>query len=70
MTYGSLRDYVTLLEARDALVRIRTKVSPVLEMTEIADRVCKGPESANKALLFENVQGCSIPVLINAFGSS
>ncbi len=42
----------------------------MLEMTEIADRVCKGPKRANKALLFENVKGSSIPVLINAFGSS
>jgi menaquinone biosynthesis decarboxylase, SCO4490 family len=41
-------------------------VSPYLEITEITDRVSKqhGP-----ALLFENVTGCDIPVLTNAFGS-
>jgi len=70
MTYGSLRDFVTLLEERDALVRIRSEVSPALEMTEIVDRVCKGPANANKALLFENVKGRSIPVLLNAYGSA
>src|SRR5690606_8566542 len=52
------------------LVRIRSEVSPALEMTEIVDRVCKGPANANKALLFENVKGRSIPVLLNAFGSA
>jgi 4-hydroxy-3-polyprenylbenzoate decarboxylase len=42
------------------------EVDPVLEVTEIADRVSKanGP-----ALLFENVRGSSFPLLINAFGS-
>jgi len=48
------------------LKRVKTLVDPVLEITEIADRVVKknGP-----ALLFENVKDSSFPVLINAFGS-
>ena len=70
MAFGSLRDFATMLEDRGALVRIRAEVSPELEITEIADRVCKGPAAANKALLFENVKGQSIPVLINMFGSA
>lgn len=46
--------------------RINAVVDPVLEITEITDRISKmdGP-----ALLFENVKGASCPVLINAFGS-
>ena len=47
-----------------AASRIPSKRS--LEITEIADRVMK---SAGPALLFENVAGKSMPVLINAFGS-
>jgi 4-hydroxy-3-polyprenylbenzoate decarboxylase len=63
---GDLRSFVKILEARGQLRRIATPVSRDLEITEIADRVVKrgGP-----ALLFENVEGSSMPVLINAFGS-
>ncbi|MGD9091424.1 MAG: menaquinone biosynthesis decarboxylase, partial [Anaerolineales bacterium] len=43
--------------------------SPHLEITEIADRVMKGPRQRNKALLFENLPGYEMPVLINMFGS-
>jgi 4-hydroxy-3-polyprenylbenzoate decarboxylase len=69
MPFRELRDYVNLLENRIQLARINTPVSPKLEITEITDRVCKGPREKNLALLFENVPGYDIPVLINAFGS-
>ena len=45
-------------------------VSHDLEIAEITDRVSKGPAEHNKALLFTNVQGFDVPVLINAFGSA
>lgn len=48
------------------LVRIKEEVDPQLEITEITDRVSK---SVGPALLFENVKGSTIPVLINTFGS-
>ncbi|MDO8494455.1 MAG: menaquinone biosynthesis decarboxylase [Deltaproteobacteria bacterium] len=66
MAFQSLNTFVQFLEERRALKRIKTKVSPTLEITEIADRVVKanGP-----ALLFENVEGSQFPVLINTFGS-
>jgi len=48
---------------------VTAEVDPHLEIAEIVDRVCKGPEAANKALLFENVKGSSMPVFINGFGS-
>ncbi|MDH5677823.1 MAG: menaquinone biosynthesis decarboxylase [Nitrospinota bacterium] len=66
--YDSLRDFIAHLEFAGELVRIKEKVSPFLEITEIADRVSKSPHGG-KALLFENVEGSSMPVLINAFGS-
>jgi 4-hydroxy-3-polyprenylbenzoate decarboxylase len=67
MPYNSLADFVQVLEREGELRRISHPVRPELEITEIADRVMKadGP-----ALLFENVTGKNIPVLINAFGSS
>ncbi|WP_119068952.1 menaquinone biosynthesis decarboxylase [Aggregatilinea lenta] len=70
MAYADLRDFVQRLEAEGELIRITTPVSARLEITEITDRVSKGPDAHNKALLFENVEGSSIPVLINAFGSA
>src|SRR5258705_70057 len=35
----------------------------------LTDRVSKGAAEGNQALLFENVEGFGMPVLINAFGS-
>lgn len=64
-----LREFISLLEERDELVRVVHPVSPDLEITEITDRVSKSTPEVNKALLFENIEGSDIPVLINAFGS-
>ncbi len=62
----NLREYIKLLEEAGELKRITQEVDSNLEITEIADRMVKrnGP-----ALLFENIKGYSIPILINAFGS-
>src|SRR5215813_3012529 len=66
MPFEDLRQFINALEKHGELKRIRTEVDTELEIAEITDRVSKrgGP-----ALLFENVRGYSIPVLINAFGS-
>ena len=70
MAFQNLSDFIELLDKRGQLVRIKAPVSPELEITEITDRVSKGPTEKNKALLFENVSGYEIPVLMNAFGSA
>ena len=64
----NLRDFISLLEKEGELIRINSLVNPELEITEIADRVSKMP-GGGKALLFENVKGSKMPVLINAMGS-
>jgi 4-hydroxy-3-polyprenylbenzoate decarboxylase len=66
MAYNSLQEFVQVLEREGELKRVGHPVKAELEIAEIADRVMKrgGP-----ALLFENVVGKDIPVLINAFGS-
>ncbi|HVF88915.1 MAG TPA: menaquinone biosynthesis decarboxylase [Blastocatellia bacterium] len=66
MAFEDLREFIRLLEKRGELKRIRAEVDPELEITEITDRVSK---QGGPALLFENVRGSDIPVLINAFGS-
>lgn len=68
MAFSHLSEFVVLLEERGHLKRIRTEVSPELEITEICDRVSKGPLDQNVALLFENVAGSRFPVLINSLG--
>jgi 4-hydroxy-3-polyprenylbenzoate decarboxylase len=67
MAYNDLRDFIRALEQSGELKRIPFEVDPVLEITEFADRAVKrgGP-----ALLFERPKGSSIPVLINAYGST
>lgn len=69
MNYPSLREFIDRLDREGELLRIKESVSPILEITEITDRVSKQP-GGGKALLFENVEGSSMPVMINAFGSS
>jgi 4-hydroxy-3-polyprenylbenzoate decarboxylase len=67
MPYDDIREWITALDHAGELKRIRAEVDPILEITEIADRVMKkiGP-----ALLFENIKGHpGSKVLINQFGS-
>jgi 4-hydroxy-3-polyprenylbenzoate decarboxylase len=67
VAYSNLAEFVQVLERKGELKRITHPVKAELEITEIADRVMK---SGGPALLFENVVGKRIPVLINAFGSA
>jgi len=66
VSYSDLRSFIAELESRGELKRIKHNVSSELEVTEISDRVLRqnGP-----ALLFENVEGHSMPMLTNLFGS-
>src|SRR5919109_2810747 len=61
-----LRDWIARLEREGELVRIAAEVDAELEITEINDRVVK---AGGPALLFENVKGCELPLLINQFGT-
>jgi 4-hydroxy-3-polyprenylbenzoate decarboxylase len=69
MAYNDLRAFIKALEQEGELMTIKAPVSTDLEIAEICDRVSKAPGAGNKALLFTNVQGYEMPVLINAFGN-
>src|SRR5689334_11873530 len=83
MGTATFSDFLQLLERERELARVKTRVSPVLEISEICNRVCKSKAPhghdevdrtipgtlGGKALLFENVEGSDIPVAINTFGS-
>ena len=66
MRFDDLRSFLDFLDDHGELQRITAPVDPILEIAEITDRVCKlhGP-----ALLFSGVQGSSMPVVMNTFGS-
>jgi 4-hydroxy-3-polyprenylbenzoate decarboxylase len=70
VAFADLREFIADLDKHGRLRRVAAPVSRDLEIAEITDRVSKGPADRNVALLFENVQGFGIPVLINAFGSA
>ena len=67
MPYKDLPDFLSALEHKGLLRRIKTEVSQDLEIAEITDRTTK---KGGPALLFENVKGHSVPVAINLFGSN
>ncbi len=86
MAYDDLRDWIKALERAGELKRIRTEADPILEITEITDRVSKSPvpmkgrtpvqpgearQLGGSALLFENLKGYpGQKLLINQFGSA
>ena len=81
----TLQDFLKVLDAAGELHRVTATVSPILEITELADRQSKLPCSTpslaaasfdpdhcgqgGKALLFDKVEGCDFPLAINVFGS-
>ncbi|MZR29241.1 UbiD family decarboxylase [Sneathiella litorea] len=71
MAYGSLREFIAQLESSNQLVRIQEPVSTDLEMTEIQTRLLA---EGGPAVIFENPvnekgEKCSMPVLVNLFGT-
>ncbi len=66
MAYKDLREFIGKLEKEGELRRIAAEVDPVLEITEIADRVTR---AGGPALLFERPKGSRVPLLINMLGS-
>jgi len=67
MGFKNLAEFLKVLRDEGELEEIQVPVDPVLEVTEIYDRIVKkeGP-----ALLFRNVRGSSVPLVINLFGST
>jgi len=54
LSFTSLRQFLSFLETKGDLRRVKVEVDPYLEITEIVTRVVKGE---GPALLFENVKG-------------
>ena len=67
MSFKDLREFIDLLEQAGELKRVKAKVDPYLEITEISDRTLR---AGGPALLFENPKGSSVPLLANLFGNT
>ncbi|MCX7019771.1 MAG: menaquinone biosynthesis decarboxylase [Candidatus Sumerlaeota bacterium] len=68
MIHDNLRSFIAALDSAGELRRISIESDPILEITEITDRVMKSP-GGGPALLFERVRGSAMPLIINMFGS-
>jgi 4-hydroxy-3-polyprenylbenzoate decarboxylase len=64
--WDDLAEFVRFLEARGELRRITREIDPVLEVSEIAQRVV---HAGGPALLFERVKGSRFPLLINTYAT-
>jgi len=83
--HATLREFINALDRAGELRRVRCRVSPKLELAAIGQRLrlapCPNPsrfatafdaaraDLGGPALLFDNVEGCDMPVAINLFGS-
>jgi 4-hydroxy-3-polyprenylbenzoate decarboxylase len=66
MKYADLRDFMRQLEDRGELRKLAEPVSPRLELTALGDQLLR---SGGPALLCTQVQGHTMPALINLFGT-
>jgi 4-hydroxy-3-polyprenylbenzoate decarboxylase len=81
LAYNDLREWIAALDRAGELKKIRAEVDPILEITEITDRVSKSKKddggrasssaAPGPALLFQSIKGHpGHQVLINQFGSA
>ena len=66
MGYRNLREFIDFSESQNELHYIDVSVNRDLEISEITDRAVK---SGGPALYFRNVEGFSIPIVTNLFGT-
>jgi 4-hydroxy-3-polyprenylbenzoate decarboxylase len=77
LAYDDLRNWIAALERAGELKKVRSEVDPILEITEITDRVSKdagsarGSSAGGPAILFQNIKNHpGSQLLINQFGSA
>jgi 4-hydroxy-3-polyprenylbenzoate decarboxylase len=66
LAWKNLGEFLAFLEKRDDLVRVSSRLSPKLEVSELALRYVR---SDGPALLLDNVEGSQWPVAINVLAS-
>ena len=66
MAFTDMQSFMRVLEARGLLKRVTAPVNAELEVTEIATRLVR---EGGPAVLFENVEGASYPLVVNLLGT-
>ena len=66
MSFTDFQSFINELEKQGELIRVSEPVNPELEVTEIAIRAVK---ERTPAIIFENVIGSKIPLVINSMAS-
>ncbi len=66
MSFTDMQSFMRELERRGLLKRVSVPVNAELEITEIATRLVR---DGGPAVLFENVQGASFPLVVNLLGT-
>ncbi len=61
-----MRGFLEALERKGLLKRVSAEVDPVLELSEIMDRLVR---TGGPAVIFKNVKGHDMPVVANLFGT-
>lgn len=71
MPFKDFREYLSLLEKKSFLKRVKAEVNKDWEISSIARLVyTELPEEKRYALLFEKVKGYDVPVVVGAIGAS
>jgi UbiD family decarboxylase len=71
MAYRDLRHYLTALEEKGLLCRVRSEVDKDWEIAAVCRRVFQNiPEERRPALMFERIKGSDIPLVIGILGGS
>jgi UbiD family decarboxylase len=71
VAYKDFRHYLAVLEAHGKLRRVAAPVDPAWEIAAVVRRVFERyPDATRPALLFEQVQGATMPVAVGVLGGS
>ena len=71
MPYADLREFLTRLEAAGKLHRITQQVDKDWEISAIASVAFQTiPEPKRPALMFENIKGFDVPIVLGVNGAS
>src|ERR671918_740762 len=71
MAYADLREYLTMLEKKGKLKRVKKEVDKDWELAAVCRQLFKKvPSEKRPAVIFENVKGFNIPVVAGALGAS
>lgn len=69
MSFDSLRDFLDRLEKDGELCRVKAEVDKNWEVSSAARQIFAWPEEERPALMFENIKGYTIPIVLALFAN-